>query len=163
MFPRCRIGGMFIKYGGWRGNKHLWRTKVASAALQEDIDLSKARGRKPQWQITCSSRLGVRRWASNPSLGKIFKKLKIVPNNLGWSRIYCDFSYEKGQWILEPGMSKESSIKWSYIFTWTTTVVYIRTDFYDPLRTECGNWITRTDFYDPLRTECGNWITRTDF
>ena len=48
--------------------KYPERTKVASAALQEDIDLLKARGRKPRSQITWSSGLGVRRWASNPSL-----------------------------------------------------------------------------------------------
>ena len=38
------VGTEEIKYPG--------QTKVASAALQEDIDLSKARGRKPQSQIT---------------------------------------------------------------------------------------------------------------
>ena len=86
---------------------------TASAALQEDIDLSKARGRKRQSQITWSSRLGVRRWASNPSLVKQIQKLKILPNSLGWSKLYDDNSYGKGQWILEHGMSKESSIKWT--------------------------------------------------
>ena len=34
-------------YSGYWGNKNPERTKVASTALQEDIDLSKASGRKP--------------------------------------------------------------------------------------------------------------------
>ena len=68
------VGTGEIKYPG--------RTKVASAALQKDIDLSKARGRKSQSQITRSSRLMVRRCASNQSPGKTFKKLKVVPNSL---------------------------------------------------------------------------------
>ena len=29
----------------------------------------------------------------------IIQKLKILPNSLGWSKIYDDNSYEKGQWI----------------------------------------------------------------
>ena len=37
------------------------RTKVASAVLQEFIGLGKARERKPQSQLSWSSRLGVRR------------------------------------------------------------------------------------------------------
>ena len=64
--PRWRIGEC-------SPDKNPGRTKVASAALQEDIALTKARGRKPRSKITWSSRLGVRLWASNPSPGKIFK------------------------------------------------------------------------------------------
>ena len=64
---------MFTDIAGTREIKYQGQTKVASAALQEDIDLSKARGRKPRSEITWFFRLGVRRWASNPTLGKKFK------------------------------------------------------------------------------------------
>ena len=77
--PRWRIGECSPDMVGTGEIKYPGRTKLASAALQEDIELSKARGRKPRWQITWSSRLRVRRWASNPSLVKQIQKLKILP------------------------------------------------------------------------------------
>ena len=53
-------GGMLKRYGEYGGKKYPRADKVASVALQEEIDLLKARGRKPRSQINWSSRLGVR-------------------------------------------------------------------------------------------------------
>ena len=55
---------------GYRVIKSSWRTKVASAVLQEDIELSKVSGRKPLSQITWPYKLG------GEIFGKTFKKVK---------------------------------------------------------------------------------------
>jgi hypothetical protein len=51
---------MLTRYGGCQGNKYPGRTKTSPAALQFDIGLPRARGRKkPSSKIARPSRLGV--------------------------------------------------------------------------------------------------------
>ena len=52
--------GMLTRNGRYCRNKIPGTDQSSICSLQEDIDLSKARGKKPRSQITWSSRLGVR-------------------------------------------------------------------------------------------------------
>ena len=72
--PQVLDRWMLIRLAGIEGIKYSGQTKVASASLQEDIDLSKARGRKPRSQITWPSRLGM--------------------NGIGWTKSDMDTSFE---------------------------------------------------------------------
>jgi len=71
--PRWRIGECSPDMEGTGEIKYMGQTKTSTAALQLTELSVKARGRKPRKKITWSSRLGVVRRASYPSMENICK------------------------------------------------------------------------------------------
>ena len=77
MPPRVADRGMPPDMEGTREIKYPRQTKTSTTALRLTEGSVKARGRKPRKQITWSSRFGVMRRASYPSMEN-FSKLKIL-------------------------------------------------------------------------------------